>query len=237
MSTYRGHNDLFGYEEYDYEDVDSDGEINPIFEGITPPWQNSDGQKSVKESKPNQKLTSGSMCIGVNLPENHRSPSIFFSKAFGISPLYKFRLEMSVEACSDSHQKSTKKSSKNDSYYERDIENTNNELCDRYQFRVKCRLIYLGMKPLRCIAEFEAKTANEKAEMVPSFDIKIGIEKDKRFKKIMQKDNPEFELFSIVEEIIAVDKRKHESITIGLILDIARDKNLTWNPPDLQVIL
>ena len=236
---YRGdENDLVGYDDYDYEDVDSDGEVNPLPGDITPPWQDSEGQKCVKKSKSDDKFITGSLCISVNLPDNHRSsnPNTFFSKTFGISPLYKFRLEMFVESCSELHQKSHKtKSSEN--YYDRDTEVSNsNEFCDRYQFRVKCRLIYLGMKSVKCLTELKLKSASEKAEILSSFDIKMGIEKEKRFKSIMQKETPEFEMFSMAEEVISVDKRKDESITIGIIVDIAKDRKVDWKAPDLQVI-
>ena len=43
-------------------------------------------------------------------------------------------------------------------------------------------------------------------------------------------------MFSMAEEVISVDKRKDESITIGIIVDIAKDRNVTWKAPDLQVI-
>ena len=236
---YRGdENDLVGYDDYDYEDVDSDGEVNPLPGDITPPWQDSEGQKCVKKSKSDDKFITGSLCISVNLPDNHRSsnPNTFFSKTFGISPLYKFRLEMFVESCSELHQKSHK-TKRSENYYDRDTEVSNsNEFCDRYQFRVKCRLIYLGMKSVKCLTELKLKSASEKAEILSSFDIKMGIEKEKRFKSIMQKERPEFEMFSMAEEVISVDKRKDESITIGIIVDIAKDRKVTWKAPDLQVI-
>jgi len=234
---YRGdENDLVGYDDYDYEDVDSDGEVNPLPGDITPPWQDSEGQKCVKKSKSDDKFITGSLCISVNLPDNHRSsnPNTFFSKTFGISPLYKFRLEMFVESCSESHIKS-QKTNKSESYYDKTEASNSNEFCDKYQFRVKCRFIYLGMKSVKCLTELKLKSASEKAEILSSFDIKMGIEKEKRFKSIMQKERPEFEMFSMAEEVISVDKRKDESITIDIIVDIAKDRKVTWKAPDLQI--
>ena len=96
--------------------------------------------------------------------------------------------------------------------------------------------MYLGMKSVKCLTELKLKSASEKAEILSSFDIKMGIEKEKRFKSIMQKESPEFEMFSMAEEVISVDKRKDECITISIIVDIAKDRKVTWKAPELQVI-